>query len=574
MTRLYNIGLSTGARMSHAHAFDYHFHIQACAQGRSQALHSLFLHEAPIMLALADAYLVAEARARQAVSDTFMLIWRHASHYPGQPSQARAWLYSILRHRLKYDPREQAHPDPIRWHSLPELSADILAALNPGDKRVLQAAYCLGLQPQALAQLTAHAAADTLRQTLTVLVQSHGLAEPTLSSIDQQALAAYVLGVTDEQTRQRAESLLQAQPAAAKQVLHWESVCLAFADTLAPAPAAHTLLGAICQQLQLPAPAPLPLKPARPPSPVATSASATPKSQQNHVQTEAPTPLLRVPSNQTPSTPTSEPISGAAKAQSAQGEAPSASPSPTPSSSPAAAVRPSTAKALPDDKAAADTPRSRHTPQVPQQAKRAEPLFAETAGPQTSAAGTTRTTPNSVRAKHETAKPALLPWVGGLAVVLALVFAGYKGFGGGQIAAPVAPPPTLQQIAVLQAPGSSSTPGWLLTQDSAQQLDLKPLVSIELAPAEGVYLWTQSPADLAPRLLARVMPDTPLRLQSEQIGVVQAGQIFEMTLEPIREALPAEPEGPVLFIGRAVNLNEPAPLVRPDVAGAPNLRNP
>ncbi|HCP03638.1 MAG TPA: anti-sigma factor, partial [Pseudomonas sp.] len=41
-------------------------------------------------------------------------------------------------------------------------------------------------------------------------------------------------------------------------------------------------------------------------------------------------------------------------------------------------------------------------------------------------------------------------------------------------------------------------------------------------------------------------------LSAEQIGAVQAGQLFELTLEPEGGSPLNRPTGPVLYIGRAV----------------------
>jgi anti-sigma-K factor RskA len=175
----------------------------------------------------------------------------------------------------------------------------------------------------------------------------------------------------------------------------------------------------------------------------------------------------------------------------------------------------------------------------------------------------------------------LLPWFGGAAAALAVVFVYFQWLDGGVsnyqpktsgrlsltpapagAAAPSADAKTRAaplKIAILQAPGSSSTPGWLLTQSAALELYLQPLVELELAPAEAAYLWTQTASDPAPRRLSRVMPGQALRLAAQQIGPVQAGQIFEMTLEQAGDASPQEPQGPVLFIGRAVSLEAGGP---------------
>ncbi|MCB5363022.1 hypothetical protein H0484_04540 [Pusillimonas sp. CC-YST705] len=558
--------------MSHAHAFDHHSYILACAQGRAQALHALFNHEAPSMLALAQVWLGDEARARQVLSDTFILVWRHASHYPAQAEQARAWLYSILRHRLKYEAREGQVPDRARWHNLPQLSAHVLAALPDADKRLLQAAYSLGLNRQSLTLLAPHADLNELRPTLAALVHDHGLESPTLPALDQEALAAYVLGVADEVTDRRATDLLQSQAAAAQHVLHWEGVCLVFVDALPPATASQELLIAICRQLKLPLPVPMPVRASVVQTRAQASQAKAPAAQAAarpaaYPQSETPKPLLRVPSGNTAER---AKVEGAVPAQ-AQPQAPQPGATTPPAAVKTPEIKPAPApapKSVAAEKPAAVTP------------------TAATPAPETQPTDTppSATTPAPIHAERRSAqpkpersrpRPSFLPWLGGLAMMLALGVAGYQWLSGLSQAAVPPPPPTLQHLAVLQAPGSSSTPGWLLTQTSDLQLNLRPLVNVELAPNEAVYLWTQAQADPSPRLLSRVVPNMPLRLAPELIGPVQAGQVFEMTLEPMRQTLPAEPEGPVLFIGRTVGLESAAPPATPGgAAHPPALRNP
>ncbi len=562
--------------MSHAHAFDHHSYILACAQGRAQALHALFNHEAPSMLALAQVWLGDEARARQVLSDTFILVWRHASHYPAQAEQARAWLYSILRHRLKYEAREGQVPDRARWHNLPQLSAHVLAALPDADKRLLQAAYSLGLNRQSLALLAPHADLNELRPTLAALVHDHGLESPALPALDQEALAAYVLGVADEATDRRATDLLQSQAAAAQHVLHWEGVCLVFVDALPPATASQELLIAICRQLKLPLPVPMPVRasvaqssaPAAQAKAPAAQAAARPSA---YPQSETPKPLLRVASGNPPD---SAKVESAAPAQ-AQTPAPQpvvTTPPPAVETPEVKAAPASAPKRVAVEKPVAPAPAAATPAAAPETKPSSPPPSAAPQAPTQAERRTTQPKPERSRPR-----PSLLPWLGGLAMVLALGVAGYQWVSGLSQAAvpPPPPPPTLQHLAVLQAPGSSSTPGWLLTQTSDLQLSLRPLVNVELAPNEAVYLWTQAQTDPSPRLLSRVVPNMPLRLAPELIGPVQAGQVFEMTLEPMRQTLPAEPEGPVLFIGRTVGLESAAPPTTPGgAANPPALRNP
>ncbi|CAM5385637.1 anti-sigma factor domain-containing protein [Eoetvoesiella caeni] len=111
-----------------------------------------------------------------------------------------------------------------------------------------------------------------------------------------------------------------------------------------------------------------------------------------------------------------------------------------------------------------------------------------------------------------------------------------------------------QLAAVLQAPGQSSTPGWIATIDRLGNLILTPKVAIEVPQDSAVYLWTRQDTE-APRLVAALSPNTPATVPASATGPLPAGQIFEITQE-VREATPPQaPKGPILFIGRLVALN-------------------
>lgn len=546
--------------MSHDNTFDYHAHILACAQGQSASLHALCRHEAPHMLALADTWLGQTQRAQQVVVDTFVLIWRHANHYQSRDVHARAWLYSILRHRLKYESRDASQAAALRWQHLPTLPAFVFDSLTQDDKRLLQAAYCMGLDSRSVAQLSAEPAkvAQRLNQALAALQADQGMQSSTLGAVDEQLLVAYVIGIADGDGRQRAEQLLQSHATAADHVLHWESACLAFVDALPNnhAPGTETVLVLICRQLQLPAAPPPPrvIKPvsAVPPSasPVAPSAPTQPVAQANVTSAPAPNteaitrpaPPAQSPTTNTRSATTTPPPT-VRREPSVEQEAPNAllrTPSYTPEAPPAAPA------ALP-------TPPSRSKARTQTEAVPPAPLLDDLEDEEDYPAERT-TFPHR--------------WAMALAALLVIGILGYR-WGAPLLTppAPVEPPrPYLAQVAVLQAPGSSSTPGWVLTLDSQQQMQLKPLVNVELPATEAIYLWTQGQHDTSPRLLSRIMPDTPLQLTAAQAGPVLPAQIFEMTLEPIRDTLPVSPEGAVLFIGRTVQVADQAALNPPTPA--------
>jgi len=115
------------------------------------------------------------------------------------------------------------------------------------------------------------------------------------------------------------------------------------------------------------------------------------------------------------------------------------------------------------------------------------------------------------------------------------------------------------RFAVLQAPGQTSTPGWLLAVDPLGNLSLSPKVSIDIPPDSAVYLWTRNDAEPVPRLLGGLNPGGPATVPAEVAGNLHADQLFEMTLEPRSDTPPSAPKGPILFIGRLVQLDRTPP---------------
>lgn len=105
---------------------------------------------------------------------------------------------------------------------------------------------------------------------------------------------------------------------------------------------------------------------------------------------------------------------------------------------------------------------------------------------------------------------------------------------------------------VLQQPGEAAKPGWVIQVNRDGTLQLDPLVADQVPEGRALQFWTLiDPAD-GPRSLGLVEAGQPLRLPAEQIGAVQAGQLFELTLEPAGGSPYNRPSGPVLYIGRAV----------------------
>lgn len=113
--------------------------------------------------------------------------------------------------------------------------------------------------------------------------------------------------------------------------------------------------------------------------------------------------------------------------------------------------------------------------------------------------------------------------------------------------------------AVLQAPGHSATPGWVLSVDPQQQVLLTPVVPTQLKDNEQVHLWTRAAGDSELRSLGLINPNQPVTLTKDVLGTVQEGQLFEMTLESNDQTNTDEPQGPILFMGRVVSLGDYEP---------------
>lgn len=119
------------------------------------------------------------------------------------------------------------------------------------------------------------------------------------------------------------------------------------------------------------------------------------------------------------------------------------------------------------------------------------------------------------------------------------------------------PPPPVQVVkvaptraAILQAPGTSSTPGWTATLDPHGNLMMRPLVQTEVPTGSQVLLWTRAQAVPEPRLLGRIDPNRPVQVPSAQLGALAEDQLLEITLETDEDAAAGLPNGPILFIGQ------------------------
>lgn len=78
--------------------------IQGVAHHDEQALRELYRRHAGCLLALAGQQQLAQPQ--QAVEDTFILIWRHASCQDHSPLDGRAWLIGLAARHFRSCPKK------------------------------------------------------------------------------------------------------------------------------------------------------------------------------------------------------------------------------------------------------------------------------------------------------------------------------------------------------------------------------------------------------------------------------------------------------------------------------------
>ncbi len=144
-------------------------------------------------------------------------------------------------------------------------------------------------------------------------------------------------------------------------------------------------------------------------------------------------------------------------------------------------------------------------------------------------------------------------------------------------AKPVEPPVTIVQVAptqaaILQAPGQSSTPGWVVTIDPQRNILMQPQVRSDIAADASVQLWTHNKSLPQPRSLGLIDPNQPVTVPASLMGELAPDQIFEMTLEPAGGSPNGSPTGPILFIGRTVTFGTPPAPPQAEAQAGPSTQ--
>ncbi|NYT64935.1 anti-sigma factor [Alcaligenaceae bacterium] len=497
-----------------------------CAKSDQAAFFQLYQHEAPSMLALATHMLGKRLDAENLVRDTLILIWKNADAWDADTGTARAWMHSILRYRaLQYlakGGRQQA-ASIARIRNLKNSQASGLMAASTfsstlstlGENQrhpLLMAFYQACTYPQMEQALQQSPAQLKKNLQLGLLALAPAVLGWTDHPTDRTLLIAeYTLGVLNPAETAQAQRFLGSDPQALIDALKWEQALLELTDRLAPAQLSDALWEDIALSLGINASHlaayPLPLRPEQ-----AVFDHSTPAQQ---TYTAAPVAVTTA----SPAITASKPIA--------------------PPTEPIATF---TATNIPDSISATTTA---STPPKPPSAL----------------VNTTSANTEKAQAKQRL-HPQHLVLAAGL-IAIAIIASRLIP------SVPTAPPITVLAVAptlaaILQAPGHSSTPAWVVTISPQGDVLLHPRVQTEVPERASVQLWTYSPSQPKPRSLGLIDPNLPVTVPASLIGVIDDDQMFEMTQEPEGGSASAEPSGPVLFIGQLVTFGQAMPVPQAD----------
>lgn len=488
--------------------------LDQCAQNKAEALKLLIDTEAPYFLALANASIQQQTIAENIVKDSFVLIWKHAEEFDTNMGSARAWLYGILRYRIQHQLKQNPSLAPS-YTSWPPLH---LSNLSIKDKSWITSVDSKNLTPIAYAYLCNATFNDIAKQNHTSMHQCQQIIDDSLLQIcslytnwrldsEKQIilLGNYCLGLLREPEESLpAHQLLSSNANAPHDLLRWEHLFSYLVYALPRSICPPTLTTRIFTELNL--------------------RLADLSNQQEKKEVVKPTlatsdkPLAF--DSKTHRSPPTQSQSVQAILQQSQTIKPAApsNTKPTVSTSP----KPSTPST--------------------QSATTSEAAHQETTIAKTNSLAT-RSTISRMR-----------PWHWGALCSVLLLSAALVW-----LVTPKAPIVQLVQMApragaIMQAPGLSATPGWVVSLDSSGHVLFSPQVSTELRADQSVQLWTQAPNSTELRSLGLIDPNQPVTVPAELIGDVQVGQLFEMTLEPAGGA--TQPSSNVLFIGKIVHFGE------------------
>ncbi len=533
--------------------FSYSSSLTQLAAQDALALDLLYDQEAPPMLALGQTVLGRRIDAEEVLRDTFVLLWKNAAGYDPDLGEARAWIYSILRFRLIARLRQRSNPQESTT-ALPAIQPragqtfiPALGSLDGTTQRAMISAYLHGSNYEQLA-LRLNRSPAQLRalvqqglQQLSFLLQGGSAPDPRHALL----IGEYTLGLLSQQELAQAHALMQQDDDAARLALGWEKAWLELVDCLSPVLPAPTSLAHIHQTLGLPPPA------ARRGG-ASTSPSAAPATPAKN--SAAPAAARQEPGLK------NEPVSQT-----------DPSPRPAPPAKERAEPRWSAAPAPRPDELDAQNPPFPTLLRADPQPGASSPLPAAKVADTRSDASQDKPlkhsrpvddpsdfAPQPTEHKHSRPRSGLpIPMIVAAVAVLAAVGLGIALL----LNRNTEPPVTLiemkpRQAAILQAPGQSSTPAWIVTVDPQGNVLLVPKVRTEIKAGQTVQLWTHSPRAAQIRSLGLIDPNRPITVPANLIGTLEDDQILEMTLEADGGSDSGSPEGPVLYIGSVVSFGQ------------------
>jgi DNA-directed RNA polymerase specialized sigma24 family protein/anti-sigma-K factor RskA len=120
------------------------------------------------------------------------------------------------------------------------------------------------------------------------------------------------------------------------------------------------------------------------------------------------------------------------------------------------------------------------------------------------------------------------------------------------------PEPLSLHAVVLQPPGSTSTPGWLIVSREPGVLHLEPLLKSQLAENETLVLWRRKPNSPTIQKLGTINDTSPAQIRLANDFSIVEPMLYEITIERIPAEL-GEPQGDIAFIGQSFRLKVPDP---------------
>ena len=108
-------------------------------------------------------------------------------------------------------------------------------------------------------------------------------------------------------------------------------------------------------------------------------------------------------------------------------------------------------------------------------------------------------------------------------------------------------------MVVLAAPNNMA-PGWIVQVNAEGALKLVPLGTTKVAAEKSLQLWTKAEGWKGPVSLGLVRPGKAADISLAKLPPLQPNQLFEITLEPGSGSPTGRPTGPILYIGRAVQM--------------------